>query len=297
MNIPASYLESISAVYPGISFDHLEFNQDGMVNDVIVVNQELVCRFAREDWGKEILAHETKILEIVKRYVDIQIPELEHIEESFVTYRYIKGEPLSRNTLLKLSNKAQERVINQLTQFHHQLHSIPINILNEFGISASSTERSLEDWLQLYEQVQESLFPYLWKHQKTWIHELFAPVVSGELNLNYAPVLINGDLANYHILFDQISESIAGVIDFGTAGIGDPACDLAVLISNYGESIVKRMESNYPLLTDVIDRARFWSQTVELQWANYALKNKDISLSLAHIGLARDIQPLGMILS
>ena len=297
MNIPASYLESISAVYPGISFDHLEFNQDGMVNDVIVVNQELVCRFAREDWGKEILAHETKILEIVKRYVEIQIPELEHIEESFVTYRYIKGEPLSRNILLKLSNTAQERVIGQLTQFHHQLHNIPLDLISKFGVLASDTEHSLEDWLQLYEQVQKTLFPYLWKHQKTWIHELFAPIVSGELNLNYTPALINGDLATHHILFDPASESITGVIDFGTAGIGDPACDLAVLISNYGESIVKRMKSNYPLLIDVIDRARFWSQTIELQWANYALKNQDISLSLAHIGLARDIQPLGMTLS
>lgn len=297
MNIPASYLERISAVYPGISFDHLEFNRDGMVNDVVVVNQELVCRFAREDWGKEILAREIKILKIVKRYVDIPIPKLEHIEEGFITYRYIKGEPLSRNSLLKLSNKAQERVIGQFSKFLQQLHSVPIDILNEFGVSASDTERSLEDWLQLYEQVQKSLFSYLWKHQQTWVHELFAPVVSGELNLNYTPVLINGDLATYHILFDPISESITGVIDFGTAGIGDPACDIAVLISNYGENIVKRMEIDYPLLIDVIDRARFWSQTLELQWANYALKNQDMRIFLAHIGLARDVQPLGMELS
>ena len=76
MNIPASYLEIISAVYPSISWENLEFNQDGMVNDVVIVNQELVCRFAREDFGKKILAHEIRILEIVKRCVDIPIPEL-----------------------------------------------------------------------------------------------------------------------------------------------------------------------------------------------------------------------------
>ncbi|MEH2423342.1 MAG: hypothetical protein V7K48_21260 [Nostoc sp.] len=34
MNIPFSYLERIRAVYPNISIDHLDFNQDGMVNDV-----------------------------------------------------------------------------------------------------------------------------------------------------------------------------------------------------------------------------------------------------------------------
>lgn len=297
MNIPASYLERISAVYPNISFDHLEFNQDGMVNDVIIINQELVCRFVKQNWGQKILARETKTLEIVRRYVDIQVPELEHLDENFITYRYITGQPLSRNTLLKLSSTAQERVIARLALFHNQLHSIPIDCLHEANLSASDTNRTSEDWLQLYEQVQENLFPYLWQHQKTWIHELFSPIVSGELDLNYTPVLIHGDLAPYHILFEPLSESIAGVIDFGTSGIGDPACDLAVLISNYGESIVKCMKSNYPLSLDVIDRARFWSGTIELQWANYAVKNQDISLSLAHIGLARDTQILGTKLS
>ena len=136
--------------------------------------------------------------------------------------------------MLKLFNSTKERVINQLATFHRQLHGILIDSLELVGVSASNTERSLEDWLQLYEQVQENLFPYLWRHQKTWIHELFAPIVLGELDLNYAPVLINGDLATYHILFDPISENIAGVIDFGTAGIGHPACDLAVAIGNYG---------------------------------------------------------------
>lgn len=297
MNIPASYLERIAAVYPNISFDHLEFNQDGMVNDVVIVNRKLVCRFAREDWGQKILAREVKILKTIKRYVDLQIPKLEHIDKSFIIYRYIKGKPLSRNTLLKLSKTAQSRVINQLVTFVYQLHSIPLDRLNEVGIPNSDTERSLEDWLQLYEQVQNNLFPYLWQHQKTWIHELFAPVVSGELDLKYTPVLINGDLTTYHILFDPISENITGAIDFGTAGIGDPACDFAVLIGNYGENIIKRMQNNYPLLIDYIDRARFWSGTLELQWANYAIKNQDISLYLAHIGLARDVRPLGMNLS
>lgn len=99
----------------------------------------------------------------------------------------------------------------------------------------------------------------------------------------------------YHILFDPVSESISGLIDFGTAGLGDPA--IAVQRGNYGESIVWRMESDYPMLADVIDRARFWVGTVELQWANHGLKYNNISLTLAHISLARDVQPVGTRLS
>lgn len=224
MNIPSSYLEKILAVYPNISFHHLDFNQDGMVNDVVVVNHDLVCRFAKTEWGKEVLAHEAKVLELAQRYIDLRVPRFEHLEEGFVSYRFIQGEPLSRNTLVKLSADKQARVISQLATFHQQLHSIPRLVLDNAGVSSSDAEREPEDWLLLYEQVQKTLFPHLWRHQQTWIHELFAPVVSGELNLSYTPVLIHGDLAVYHILFDPVSESISGIIDFGTAGLGDRAC-------------------------------------------------------------------------
>lgn len=257
MNIPSSYLEQIRAVYPNVSFDHLDFNQDGMVNDVVVVNHDLVCRFAKTDWGKEALDNEAKVLELVQRYVDLRVPHFEHQEVGFVSYRFIKGEPLSRNTLLKLNQTAQAYVISQLATFHQQLHSIPTEVLVNAGVPSSDAVRTGEDWLQLYEQVQETLFPHLWRHQLLWIHELFAPVVSGELSLSYTPVLIDGDLPVYHILFDPVSERISGLIDFGTAGWGDPACDIAVQLANYGESIVRRMERDYPMLPDVIDRARF----------------------------------------
>ncbi len=284
MNIPSAYLEKICTVYPGISFEHLDFNQDGMVNDVVVVNHDLVCRFVKADWGIETLAHEAKVLKIVQGYVDLPVPHFEHLEETFVSYRFIKGEPLSRHTLLKLAPAAKARVISQIAKFHQQLHSIPYEVLVSSEISSSGAERSRADWLELYEQVQDILFPHLWRYQKTWINELFAPVVSGELDLSYTRVLIDGDLPVYHILFDSGSESITGMIDFGTAGLGDPACDIAVQLSNYGESIVRCMQSNYPLLNNVIERARFWAGTFELQWALAGIKYNNISLSLAHIG-------------
>ncbi|MCU0534332.1 MAG: phosphotransferase [Hydrococcus sp. Prado102] len=297
MIIPSFYLEKIRAIYPKISFDRLDFNRDGLVNDVVIINRDIVCRFAKEDWGKELLIREAKVLEIVKRYVDLPVPHFEHLEEGFVTYRYIHGEPLSRNTLLKISTTAQERIISQLAIFFQQLHSIPVEVLAKANISASDTVRSRYDWLALYEQVKTTLFPHLWRHQQTWVDELFVPVVSGQLDLGYTPVLIDGDKAVYHILFNPVSESISGLIDFGTAGLGDPACDLAVQLGNYGESIVWRMETDYPLLPSIIDRARFWAGTLELQWAIAGIKYNDRSLSLAHIGLARDIKPLGMRLS
>ncbi|MCV3216326.1 phosphotransferase [Plectonema radiosum NIES-515] len=45
-------------------------------------------------------------------------------------------------------------------------------------------------------------------------------------------LLIDGDLSLDRILFDPVTESISGMIDFGTSGLGDPACDIAVQLGN-----------------------------------------------------------------
>jgi aminoglycoside 2''-phosphotransferase len=83
------------------------------------------------------------------------------------------------------------------------------------------------------------------------------------------------------------------VIDFGTAGLGDPATDIATLLHYHGESIVRRMEPTYPQLPEFTDRARFWAGTLELQWALAGVLDNDIPMLLAHVGAARDVQLLG----
>ena len=89
VDIPCKYLEKIRAVYPNISFEHLDFNQDGMVNDIVVVNHQIVGRFAKDDRGKKDLAHEAKVLKVIQNYIDLQVPQFEHLEEGFVSYRFI----------------------------------------------------------------------------------------------------------------------------------------------------------------------------------------------------------------
>ncbi|MEZ4583991.1 MAG: phosphotransferase [Caldilineaceae bacterium] len=60
-------------------------------------------------------------------------------------------------------------------------------------------------------------------------------------------MLINGDIGPYHVLCDRDARLITGIIDFGTAGLGDPAVDLPCLLNSYGESFLRRMDRTYPL--------------------------------------------------
>ncbi len=117
--------------------------------------------------------------------------------------------------------------------------------------------------------------------------------MNGTLNLDTSNVLIHGDLGCYHILFNPDKQAITGTIDFGTAGIGNPAIDLAALLDNHGEAVLKRMSKYYSGVEALIEQARFRAGVVWLQWALIGMQNKDVELLLAHIGSsARDIQPI-----
>jgi len=293
VDIPSHYLQQIRAVYPHLPLDHLELNRDGLVNDVVIVNRKLVCRFPRTEWAKDTLAHEAKVLEVARCHVRLPLPRFEHLEEDFASYSLIEGEPLSREILLRLGDPLQRRIVKQLGTFIERLHGVPKDALDDAKVLSSGANRTREDWLRFYEQLESVLFPHLWRHQREWVNEHFAPVLEGELDLRFEPALIHGDLATYHVFLDTSANRLSGVIDFGTAGLGDPAIDIATLLHFYGESIVRRMEPTYPQLPNLIDRARFWAGTLELQWALVGVLDNEIPMLLAHVGAARDVQPLG----
>jgi aminoglycoside 2''-phosphotransferase len=292
VKVPARYLAKIRATYPDLALDHVQLNSDGMVNDVIVVNRALVCRFVRNQRDNGQLIGEAAILKVVNDLVDLPTPRLDHLDAGFASYPYIPGEPLSRSAIAKLSASGRSQVLDQLAVFHRQLHDISTDALAAANVPASPTQRTRADWLDLYARVQHLLFSHLWAHQRTWVEELFEPILLGQLDLTYSPTLIHGDLAIYHVFHDPDRETLTGVIDFGVAGLGDPACDIAIQLINYGDHVVQRMTDDNPDWLPIIDRARFLAATLELQWATTGIEQNDASLLLAHIGGNREIEPV-----
>ena len=112
----------------------------------------------------------------------------------------------------------QDRLAEQLARFLSHLHAIAGEVVEQRAIGVSEAVRSLEDGSALFADVQRELFPFLWAHQKTWVQQLFVPVLHRQISFDYEPVLIHGDLAVSHILYDPPQDRITGIIDFGTAG-------------------------------------------------------------------------------
>ena len=292
MVIPATYLGRIAQIYPAQTFNEIVFNQDGMINDVVILDDRIVCCFPKHDWAFELLQQEARVISLVSRHVDLQVPQFETVEKDVATYRYIEGIPLSREVLFSLSSEDRSAVMSELGLFLRQLHTIPVSEAEKVGIHQSDTNRSTQDWQDFYADVESTLFPLLMRHQRSAIASHFEPVLSNNVDMDYRPAFINGDIGCYHILFSEEKKALSGIIDFGTAGIGDPATDIAVLLGQYGETLLELLLSGYPSASQYMERARFWAGTFELQWALAGIKNDNKELLLAHLGGARDRLPL-----
>lgn len=284
-----SYLTQIKGYFPDLIIHDYEENSDGLINDVIIVNQERVFRFPKTEWAKDLLKNEVKVIALLKTTSPLKLPDIDFQIPEMISYKLIPGEALLRNDILRLSEREQDFLADQLGSFLYFMHQIPMLDLSAAQIPTSNAQHSQAEWTKLYINVQKELYPLLMTHARRWVKELFEPRLDDESFWRYDPCLINGDFGCYHILFDHKTRHINGIIDFGTAGLGDPAGDYACLLYYYGESLLKRMAKYDSGVEEACNRARFWAGCLELEWLLGGLHSKDPSWFAVHIGSARDI--------
>jgi aminoglycoside 2''-phosphotransferase len=290
----AGYLARIQADIPTLHIASARLNSDGMMNDVVVVNDDLVFRFAKNEHAKTLLAYEAQLLQLIERAVTVPVPHIEHYNDTYMSYRFVPGAPLYRHTLLRASAATQDRLAHQLATFLQQLHAIRLSDVPAPPWQAAAPPESRRAFYERrLADLEQHVYPLLWADQKAWISDLFAPVRDGTVDMDaFTPVLIHRDLAAYHILHTPETGDLVGVIDYGTASAGDPAVDWGCLINTYGEQFVRRMHQVYPIPQATIDRARFLAGAIELEWALGGVQSQDLSLLLVHLGRARDSQPM-----
>lgn len=287
-DIAKTLRQRVQLIMPELEIQNFEINQEGLINDVAIVNKKLVFRFAKTEKYAKILDDEMKILDIIRSRIGMEVPTPIYRNQDSVVYPFLDGQPFLRETLLRLTKDVQARMAEQLGRFLYGLHTSKISGL-DWEIPPTLAPVTQERWLDIRQRVKEKIYPLLLKHQVQWAENLFDGVLSKPDSFNYRQALIHGDLAPYHILFDAEKDKITGVIDFGVAGIGDPASDIGSLISSYGESFVTKMKPTYPNLDEYLPRARFYAQSIELQWVLLGLETGEQFWFTAHLGGARDV--------
>lgn len=297
-SIPARYLDRIRAYHPELGLherelERLQWIRDGLNNDIVVVDDRLVCRFPKQPWAQEMLQQEARAIELIRPRSELSVPRYERLAHDFASYLYLPGEPLTHVRLARLPRAARRDVLQGLGRYLRALHAVSAAEAEAAGLGLSAVCEHPLWWRELREQVRTTLYPLLPHLQRDLIEEHFAPLERGELELACDPVLIDGDLRPVHLLLDPASYRLTAKIDFGTAGVGDPAYDVAVLITYYGEGVLPELARVYPELERYLERARFYAGAFELQWALAGVTTHDFSWLLAHLGGVRDRAPLG----
>ncbi|HLE52029.1 MAG TPA: phosphotransferase [Anaerolineales bacterium] len=282
-------IQRAHAIMPDLEIEQFERNQEGLINDVVIVNQEFVFRFAKSEEYARMLGVEMKILDLVRPHLGIGVPTPVYRSSDCIVYPLLSGQPLSCKTIKGFVQSTQSKIAEQLGRVLYRLHTTDISKV-DWELPSTRAPVRRQDWLDIQERVKEKIFPLLQAFQIQWVEELFNSVLEDPGSSLHEPALIHGDLASYHILFDDQERKITGVIDFGMAGMGDAASDIGSLINIYGESFVKRMHKSYPNLEKYLLRARFYAQLLELEWVLLGIETGETFWFTAHLGGARDVQ-------
>jgi aminoglycoside 2''-phosphotransferase len=274
----AEYIASIHAAYPALRIEGIRLNDEGQYNNILIVNDELIFRFPRHAEGIEKLEREIALLDRIRPALPLPIPEPIYrrlvpraVGQVFAGYRMLPGEPLWRETFAAITDPAiLRRLATQLAAFLHDLHTTPTDHLA--ALVPADDWRTL--WSDLEGEIRTALFPHLPATAQEQIAARFAAFLDDPGNFAFTPAVIHGDFGSGNLLWDAHAGAMTAVIDFASATLGDPALDVAALLT-YDESFVRQGFAVYPAMEAMLPRARFYRSTFMLQEALYGVEHDD----------------------
>ncbi|MFN2304361.1 MAG: phosphotransferase family protein [Anaerolineales bacterium] len=278
----------VHRIMPDLEIKTMDVHHEGLVNDILIVNKEWVFRFTKTNYGRELLDQEYQLLQFLQPKLRLSVPFPVIHGNGFMVYHHLEGLAFRREIWQQCDIKKQKFIGSQLGQFLHELHDAPVRDL-EWEIPLTLAPVTKETWFDIYENIVQKVYPLLLPHQIDWVEELFEPALTLSDFFDFKPVLVHGDLAPYHILYSPEEIRLTAVIDFGVAGMGDPATDLGSLINSYGESLIQKIGVEYDEYSALVPRARFYAQAIELQWVLLGVESGEQYWFTAHLGGARDI--------
>lgn len=273
-----SYLQQIRKRYPELPVDTAILNQDGQYNDIVVVNDALIFRFAKVPESVATLRKETIILRSLQGKTSLAVPnpiyysaESNTTGEVFIGYPMIPGKPLLVHDFKAIADiEARERIASQLSRFLYELHHLAAHTVIPTDLPFCDTQ---DEWKELYERIQARLFRYMRPDACRQVAKQLEGFLENEDLYKFEPALRHGDFGAENIIYDLDGQSVVGILDFGGAGLGDPAIDFAGLFASYGEGFYKECCSFYPEMEQARMRVQFYCQTFALEEALFGIEN------------------------
>ncbi len=269
------YLAQIREDMPRLRPRSARTAADGQYNDVVIVDDRLVCRFPKRDAHVEAAAASVSLLGRIHGLLPLAVPRVTEVRLSgravgsaYVAYRFIAGEPFRRAAWESVGDADVRRtIVAQLAAFLRALHSVDVDRVADLPLPSADVAA----WEAMYASIRERLFEYMRPGARMAVADHFHALLAG---LDFTRRLIHGDFGTSNLLYDAAARRITGVIDFDGAGPGDPATDIAALMS-YGDDFMSLLVDEYPVSEGLLARARLYRGTFALQEALFGIEHGD----------------------
>lgn len=285
MDKQAIYLQRIHRSYPNLEVKTARLTEGGDFNDILIVNETLIFRFPRSVEGIERIEIEMAVLQAIQGRITLQVPNptfasevTRTVGEVFMGYEMIPGEQLQHHLETIAHNSyVRQKLADQLVTFLRELHGVPVNALG-LDLPVHDHDRP-EGWARMYKAVREYLFPYMRADARDTVRGQFDAFLNNPGRFDYKHVIRHGDFGPGNILLDPKTETVSGVIDFGSAGLDDSAVDLGFVSfwweAILEESFLERVHSGYPGMESLLNRIQFYKTAIALQLALGGLQSDD----------------------
>lgn len=261
------FRESIEAVCPGLGLERVELFRAGQNNELILVNGELIFRFPKFAAGAAGLRREDAVLRAVRPRVPLATPEYiylnpdDEVGRAFVGYRKLPGSPLWPEDFRRIGDEGTvDRLAADIGSFLRALHAVPTETV-DIPQEPSDSPAALRE---IFGRVEQVVFPRLTMEARAWTTEQFEAFLGDDERFAFDKVLRHGDFGSSNTLYSAGEGLVVGMIDFGHAGIGDPAVDFAGLRVCFGDSFLRRCARVYPLMDQCWERVRFYADCLFL---------------------------------
>lgn len=187
---------------------------------MLLLDREYVFRFPRRSDNN--LRTEVAVLAALRRHCEIPTPNYEFVapDHSFAGYRFLDGAELTPALFTSLPPGIQRLVLDQAVRLMNALHVLdPDEIAEPNGWRKIWTARQFAARGRSRVERLKPLFPELTRT----ILEFYSRY---ETEGSPFEVIIHGDMVEEHLLLSPGRDRLAGVLDFGDVGLGDPADDL-----------------------------------------------------------------------
>lgn len=224
MNLKAQLISKVRKEFPEIKFKKVKLITEGWDHDVLLLDDRLIFRFAKNKRYKQNFEREVKFLKQFFEISDIKVPDYIYLgkDKTFGGYYKIAGKELAPRLYRKLSKNKKQRLIQDIAKFLTTLHNFPIQKAKKLGFEPYLAWTEQPKWMK--NKFQPKVRKYLTEKQNAFVKN-FTQVFSKSLR-HTKSVLGHYDLGHDHIFIDK-NGRVTGIIDFGDINLSDPARELS----------------------------------------------------------------------